>query len=572
MSGDLSLQKPTSQLPSWADELRRRYLSGESTLFILHGNVHDLVQSPDDPNQYVPLREFLARFLGRSKQVVAFYNQSEGLVFPETSMAETFTRTLNVSRLKKRKAPLESPLPREPRPILDALEEYLLLKETRAAVVLDFVETVVPEATLAFLSGDDKAHLVTLQRWATDPRMLGSDNLVLLVTEQLPDVNRKLVNNPQLGAFRITLPDENERLSFLVYLAERYKQQGLPLEQLAAVTAGLTRVQLEGIFRQAWESKVAVSVELVSQRKQEIIERECFGLVEFIESKHDFSKVGGMEHVKTVLSRIVQAIRKGQKQRCPMGVLFVGPMGTGKTFLAEAFSSESGLTCVKLKNFRDRWVGSTEANLEKILGVIDAMGHVLVIIDEGDRSIGGNAGDGDGGTSSRVIARLKEFMSDTSHRGRIVFLMMTNRPDKLDADMKRSGRFDLKIPFFFPATSEERENIFKALLRKNRVQHTVEDFSTVVQLTAGYSGAEIEAIILAALGFAYDEGLEQVSQVHLQRAAEDFIPSRDMAMIDYMELLAVFECSSRAMLPPKYQALSTEELNLRLRQMRTTLL
>lgn len=337
MSGDLSLQKPTSQLPSWADELRRRYLSGESTLFILHGNVHDLVQSPDDPNQYVPLREFLARFLGRSKQVVAFYNQSEGLVFPETSMAETFTRTLNVSRLKKRKAPLESPLPREPRPILDALEEYLLLKETRAAVVLDFVETVVPEATLAFLSGDDKAHLVTLQRWATDPRMLGSDNLVLLVTEQLPDVNRKLVNNPQLGAFRITLPDENERLSFLVYLAERYKQQGLPLEQLAAVTAGLTRVQLEGIFRQAWESKVAVSVELVSQRKQEIIERECFGLVEFIESKHDFSKVGGMEHVKTVLSRIVQAIRKGQKQRCPMGVLFVGPMGTGKTFLAEAF-------------------------------------------------------------------------------------------------------------------------------------------------------------------------------------------------------------------------------------------
>jgi len=281
-----------------------------------------------------------------------------------------------------------------------------------------------------------------------------------------------------------------------------------------------------------------------------------------------------MDMVKTTLQRVVAAMHKGQTRRVPMGLLFVGPMGTGKTFLAEAFSKESGLTCLKLKNFRDKWVGSTEANLEKILNVIRAMGYVLVIIDEGDRSIGGSSGggDNDGGTSSRVIARLKEFMSDTSHRGRIVFLMMTNRPDKLDADMKRSGRFDLKIPFFFPETPEERENIFRALLRKNQLTHNIQDFSHAVQITAGYSGAEIEAILLMALGFANDEGREALEGGDLQRAADDFIPSRDMAMIDYMELLAVFECSSRSMLPMKYRHLTTEELNQRLREMRRGLL
>ena len=108
----------------------------------------------------------------------------------------------------------------------------------------------------------------------------------------------------------------------------------------------------------------------------------------------------------------------------------------------------------QVKNFRERWVGSTEGNLEKILDVVEGLGHVLLIIDEADRSMG-NSADGDGGTTSRVIARLKEFMSDTTHRGRVVMMMMTNRPDKLDADLKRPGRFDLKIPFFFPADAED---------------------------------------------------------------------------------------------------------------------
>ena len=78
---------------------------------------------------------------------------------------------------------------------------------------------------------------------------------------------------------------------------------------------------------------------------------------------------------------------------------------------------------------------------------------------EGDRAFGNTDGDGDGGTSSRVIARIKEFMSDTSNRGRILFLVMTNRPDKLDVDLKRAGRLDRKIPFLYSQTPEEVENI-----------------------------------------------------------------------------------------------------------------
>ena len=202
---------------------------------------------------------------------------------------------------------------------------------------------------------------------------------------------------------------------------------------------------------------------LIARRKREILERECFGLVEFVEPEHGFEVVGGMDEVKKDLLVIAENIREGRTSRVPMGILFTGPMGTGKTFVAEAFARECGLTTIKLKNFRSKWVGATEGNLEKILTVIKAIGQVVVIIDEGDRAFGNTDGEGDGGTSSRVIARIKEFMSDTSNRGRILFLVMTNRPDKLDVDLKRAGRLDRKIPFLYSQTPEEVEQVAQAL-------------------------------------------------------------------------------------------------------------
>jgi SpoVK/Ycf46/Vps4 family AAA+-type ATPase len=164
-------------------------------------------------------------------------------------------------------------------------------------------------------------------------------------------------------------------------------------------------------------------------------------------------------------------------------------------------------------------------------------------------------------------------MSDTSNRGRILFLVMTNRPDKLDVDLKRAGRLDRKIPFLYAQTPEEVEMIARALLRKNKID-------TQVDLTAirdgfaakliGYSNADIEAVILMANDDAAREAgtAAPVTAEHLQRAASDYFPSRDVELLEYMELLAVFEASSRRLLPAKYATITPEELDARLRALR----
>jgi ATP-dependent 26S proteasome regulatory subunit len=552
-------------LPPWAASLRDRYLSGESSVFLLHGNVRDIQPwtDADGTVRYVSLREFLERFFGRAKDLVVYYNVSEGLEFGSRTQEAAFKRAVNARRQLEGRDTVDT-LPRLCGQVLPLLEDLVTDPGQRAAVIVDYVETIVPNGDLSFMGEADKANLVTLQRLGADPSLLQSDNLVVLVTETLADVSRRLVASSHIAPVDVPLPGLAERENFVKAQDRRGIHAQVDDTQLAKITAGLSLNQIRAIFRQARQSGQPIDFRTINRRKKAILEQECHSLVEFVDPSHDFSHVGGMDAVKQELLRIADAIKRGQRNRVPMGLIFVGPMGTGKTFLAEAFARESGLTCLKLKNFREKWVGSTEGNLEKILQVVDGLGYVLLIIDEADRSLSGGS-EGDGGTSSRVIARLKEFMSDTSHRGRVVILMMTNRPDKLDVDLKRPGRFDVKIPFFFPETPEERRQVTSAVVRKAQLALEADaSLDGVVAGTKGYSAAEIEALVLAAANFAAWDGREALSEADLSRAVADLIPSRDQRMLEYMELLAVFESSARRMLPERYQGMNTQEVQARL--------
>ncbi len=558
--------------PDWAEGLRRRYLAGEASMFLLHGNTRDLCRLSGDEGQarYLGLVPFLEAMFSRSKDIVLTYNISQGIGFSAPDMARRCLAVVNARRAIEGQPALHG-FPRSPVEVLPLIAALVTDSQQRIAVVVDFFETIVPMSDLSYMSEADKANLVAMQRLSSDPGLLASDNLVVLISEHLADVHRRVVSSAQLSTLRIPLPCLAERTRFIGAEDACEIETEMGEDMLAQITAGLSLIQVRGLFRQARQSGDRFLFSTVSRRKKEIIERECHGLVEFVDPAHDFSHVGGLEGLKVDLMRVATAIREGNVNRVPMGIMFVGPMGTGKTYVAEAFAAESGLTCLKFKNFRERWVGSTEGNLEKILDVVDGLGHVLLIIDEADRSMGSGS-DGDGGTTSRVIARLKEFMSDTSHRGRVVMLMMTNRPDKLDADLKRPGRFDLKIPFFFPPCDETRGAILAASVRKNRiVLGDNVDLAPIATATEGYSSAELELVALAASAVASDAGRTVVTDEDMAVAVADVIPSRDTRMLAYMELLAVFESSSRRMLPSHFAKLETHEVQAKLDDLRAQL-
>jgi len=556
--------------PLWSDELKARYLAGEASAFLLHGNIRDLFWFPEQGGgQWLDLPSFLRRFFLRSKDLVGTYNLSQGLSFENKGQEKAFKLAVNAQRVLNGEASLAE-LPRFPNEAVPVIEQLITSSAQRSAIIMDFFETVAPRGDLSFMSVEDRANLVAMQRWSTDPAFLATDNVVVLLTEHLSDVSPRVVASPQLKTLRVPFPEEETRLFFLKVEGAKDVPSELTPAALATATAGLTLLQIRSLLRGARQSGSAITFREVSARKKAIIEQVCHGLVEFVDPRHNFSHVGGMERIKNDLLSVARAVREGLTSAVPMGIIFVGPMGTGKTFVGEAFASESGLTCLKFKNFRDRWVGSTEGNLEKVLDLVDALGFVLLIIDEAERSL--SSGDRDGGTNSRVIARLKEFMSDTSHRGRVVMLMMTNRPDKLDADLKRPGRFDLKMPFFFPEAADERTLILQALARKNDVVLSNEvELAAVAEKTEGYSGAELEALLLRAARLAVEATCDEIGSTHLDAALEDLIPSRDTRMLEYMELLAVFESSSKRLLPPRFQEMSADAVHERLDALRIQL-
>jgi len=601
-------------LPPWAEDLRRRYVRGEASVFVLHGNVYDAVISGGET---LTITEFLGNtLLQETKDTVVVYNVATGVRF--------LKRAKGVDHLD------DLLLPEDKTRALAAMER-LLIASTKTAVILEYAEALAPAGDPNFQSESDRGAVVTLHRWSFLPEIEHTDNIVILVSENLTDLSSKLISNPKVAVVEVPMPDRDTRRAAALIADDQLSDK--EADRYAEITAGLKAIQIIAILTPAprSESEAAEREEfiahllggsdakerakklaaltsglgqdeivkllapgaqpveravadrgdrarqevdrLIASRKREILERECFGLIEFVVPAFGFEVVGGMDEVKKDLLVIAGSIRDGQTARVPMGILFTGPMGTGKTFVAEAFARECGLTTIKLKNFRSKWVGATEGNLEKILNVIRAIGQVVVIVDEGDRAFGNTDGDGDGGTSSRVIARIKEFMSDTSNRGRILFLVMTNRPDKLDVDLKRAGRLDRKIPFLYSQTPEEVENIARAVVRKNRINTDV-DFTSIrdafSKKLVGYSNADVEAVILMANDDAARDSSTTVSADQFVAAAADYFPSRDTELLEYMELLAVFESSSRRLLPEKYAHITPEELDLRLRTLRAT--
>jgi SpoVK/Ycf46/Vps4 family AAA+-type ATPase len=234
-----------------------------------------------------------------------------------------------------------------------------------------------------------------------------------------------------------------------------------------------------------------------------------------------------------------------------MGYLVCGPVGTGKTFLAECYAGSIGIPCVVLRNFRSKFVGETEANLEQVLTVLRSLGPVVVIVDEADAALGNRSMEGDSGTSNRVFSMIASQMGDTRYRGQIIWMLLTSRPDLLPIDLKRQGRAEVHIPLFYPQTAEEIAEMLKVMARKNKIP-LADDALPPIEPDQQLSGADLESIVLGARRKALAEERDKVERADLDAAVAAFIPSAQGLEKEIQELVAVIECTDREFLTKKW--------------------
>jgi hypothetical protein len=377
----------STPLPLWAAELVALYESDAASQFILYGNVQDRFVLPM-PGQTEPagLMDFFMRVLLPRFDVVLSYDVGNGIRVEKGG--ETLSHWPGMK---------ESPeMPKSPRGAIEWLTRFfryganlarLGQQRLQIACIVKSADLLAPSVP-GNLNFDLSAMALLLREWSSDAVLAEHTLVTFLLTENLNDLHPILAANPRAARIKIPLPETAEIKRALELLQPRHvevlAQFGNDLAPLAAQFTGASLNSLESLLKlKRYHRETLTPGDLVKLKKQ-LVENECQGLVEFIESDKTLDDLHGQDKLKAWLRQDLALWKRGDLRALPMGYLLCGPVGTGKTYMVECLAGEAGVPVVKLKNFRDKWVGSTEGNLEKIFRIISALQRCYVFIDEAD--------------------------------------------------------------------------------------------------------------------------------------------------------------------------------------------
>lgn len=436
-------------------------------------------------------------------------------------------------------------------------------KPKSIAFIVEYAETIIPQSST---SKEERMLLVFLQKWAQEDKFLQSDITIIINTESITDISPQYVRNPYTHEVNLAYPDEADRFQFIKHYFHQQPDSESLFEMsptiLAKNTAGLGIVHLKILMSEVTQNQLKFTNDDLTQKKKEMIESEAGGMLEFVTSKFTLKDVAGHKQAKKHLLDAARALRAGRNDVMPMGYLVSGPVGTGKTFMITSFANEIGVPMVELKNFRGQYVGQSEGNLQKVLKILRAMAPVAVMIDEADAYLGTRSGGGDSGVSQRIFSMISSFMSDTDNRGRVIWFLVTARPDLMPVDFKRQGRAEEHIALFYPETLAEKKELLEVMLNKTGLSYLDteefdEEFFEDIPIR---SGADMEAALTRAKFKAVSLGMEAVDIDLIVKVFNDFLPPTYPEEIELMNYSAVLECTSKELLPPRFRNMSRQEV------------
>lgn len=542
--------------PEWVAELALGYESGAHGQFILYGNVADRFPLG---GRLVGLSRFIDAQLLGGFDLLFSYDPGNGLGLLRGG--ERFAQWPAAKEI--------GAWPREPRAAVELLSRYLRYRANLAAlgraesehvaIILRGADQLLPGGR----AGDfEIASLASLIRdWAGEPPFTDLAFASFLIADNLNDLHPQVAFNPRVARVRVPLPDTDVLRRALALLrvdhpAAFNAESGD--ETAAAALSGVSISALGSLVRiRAHEGKALGPADWVKAKK-ELVETDASGLIEFIESKRTLAHYHAQDALKAWLRQDIELWKASDLRALPMGYIFCGPVGTGKTFLVECLAGEAEVPVVKLKNFRDRWVGSSEGNLEKIFRLIRALGRCIVFIDEADQTLGKrDAGSGDSGLSGRIYSMIAQEMSNADNRGRVMWILASSRPDLIEVDLKRPGRIDVKIPLLPTTTVAESAALLVAMFKRFDMVCDSEALAALplpILLTPGAA----EALAVKVYRRHRTTSLEPLAA--LEACLDGYQAPVPRDVLEFQMRIAIREATDMAFVPPSLRGLGDQAL------------
>ena len=538
-------------LPGWAAELMALYEADSVSQFLIYGNVEDRFLLPAATSRIGSLQELLFEVLLLRFDVVLSYDLGNGIRIERGGalFAKWPTAAKN-----------EGELPRNPRAAIEFLTHFFrycanLTRVGQTAIqVACFVRDIDLIAPAGPLDHELAALITLIRNWSSEPLLVAHPLATFLIARNMNDAHLMLARNPRSAALEIPVPSAGDLYSALTVVMPQYPDvlTGDSIPQVAAALAGSTLSSVERALKLRQHGKDPFSSRDLIALKKRNIETECRDLIEFVESRSTLDAIHGCEPVKQWLRQDIALWSKGEVAALPKGYLLCGPVGTGKSYMVECLAGEAGVPVVKLRNFRDRWVGSTEGNLEHIFRLLRALDRCYVFIDEADQTLGRRDTGNDSGVSGRIYSMLVEEMGSSRTRGRVIWILASSRPDLIEVDFKRPGRVDVKIPLLPAANPEQTYDLMRAACQLRGLTLPITCPETLLdKLPRLLTPGAAENIAVKTFRFVKTASIEAAEA--LGRVLEGYQPAVPEAVLEEQIRIAIAESSDVSFVPPEFR-------------------
>nr|WP_288358701.1 AAA family ATPase [uncultured Pseudomonas sp.] len=306
--------------------------------------------------------------------------------------------------------------------------------------------------------------------------------------------------------FNLALPGEDELLAIVREEAARWSERNRnrrvrtdnrTLQQVVKNLRGMSHAEARRLARNLICDDGAITQEdlpELNKAKFELLDLD--GVLSYEHDTARFADVGGLANLKRWLGERQRIFFAGEGVDIPKGVLLVGVQGSGKSLAAKAVAGLWGLPLLRLDFgcLYNKFFGETERNLREALALAEQMSPCVLWVDEIEKGLA--SGDQDGGVSQRVLGTLLTWMAE---RKSSVFMVATaNVIDRLPPELVRKGRFD-ELFFVDLPEAEIRAEIFRIHLQRRELEPSAFDLAQLAAASEGFSGAEIEQVVVSAL-------------------------------------------------------------------------
>ncbi len=553
--------------PEFLESLSQAYSLRRKNIIILTGDVHGLFWNQGTEN-FLSLEQILNSELDKKFNLIRM-DISSGLTFYDKETEEEVTRVCEstdgyytpagrINALKKmidssKHSPLSALV------LLQGMwEAFVRVRRLEPGVkplcvVFQFAGALFSAGDYSRLSELDRQCLVSFLAWVSGPLFREGPELLILINPVKSEINAKILSLPHAVHTEIDLPDFDDRKQFVGFFISHH--EGIRFtdgrEKFAEDTAGLALSNIKDLLEVAARTKQPLTRHHVVGEVNAILQSQLGDIIRIKYPSHTSKDIVGYKETGEIFTNIFE--RCEDPETAVAAILVSGPNGSGKTFQLEAYASESGRVVIELAGIRGSYFGETDKFFELLRWHIATFGKILILVDEAHTAFGSVHASQTHQTEQRLSGNIIKMMGDPRYFGKVLWGLMTSRPDELDPDIK--SRAPIQVPVFDLEGEERKEFVFELFKRKN-IDLSLPECNEIIVMTDYYSARDYRNLVAEVLAQKRKSPEKTVIDVLSGWQASKSIKRQR----EFQEMIAALHCSYPNLLPKRYRDVPDETL------------